>query len=200
MAGGKTTTEHLKQLGIPPVHWHARLDTIPDHACPWKPRLREYVDAIAENVSRPRGLLLHGIHSTGKSAAAAICLKAAACHRVYGFWQVADSLGSEVMDDVTWEGKPILEHCLGVPVLVLDNLRLTREPKRLGGVVWRDRLADELVRARVDARLCTIVTTEYTTEEVKNLFPSLGAVLMEAVVPVRVYGYDFRRQIAQELA
>lgn len=194
MAGGKTTTEHLKQLGIPPVHWHARLDAIPDHACPWKPRLLEYVDAIAENVSRPRGLLLHGTHSTGKSAAAAICLKAAACQRVYGFWQAAGSLGSEVMEDATWDGKPVLDHCLEVPVLVLDNLRLTREQK------WRDRLADDLVRARVDAKRCTIVTTEHTMEEVKNLFPSLGAVLMEAVVPVRVYGYDFRRQIAQELA
>ena len=76
-------TELLSILGIPKNYWEAKLAFIPD-CCAHKKVLEKYCDDVVSNVQTGQGLYLYGDYSMGKSAGAAILLKAAAAKRIAG--------------------------------------------------------------------------------------------------------------------
>jgi len=180
------TEAHLQYMGIPQAHWRATLAQIPVH-CAHADFFAEYVDNIVANVKKPRGLYLFGFCSMGKSACAAIALKAAAAHEVYGFWINAKTVASHVIQETEWrDGRTTYDFCLQSPLLVIDEVQLRGDSR------FTETIIEDLVRSRVDDMLCTIITSNHTPEVLKERYASLGSVLMEAVLPLKVDGHNFR--------
>ena len=191
----KMDGEVLKRLALPSVHWKARLASIPDE-CRHKPVVEEWCANVGDRLLKTCGLLLFGAPSTGKSACAAICLKAAAKAGVIGYWVAAVDLGfASVREDQFDVDYTVEQRARYVPLLVIDNLRDVGERS-----AHADRVVDDVVRSRIDGGKTTIITTLLTPEQLKTRFPSFAAALMEAVVPVACAGWDFRKMIAQRMA
>lgn len=183
----------LERLQIPRVHWNTKASLIPD-SCKHKKLIVEYVENISANVCKPRGLLLFGTYSAGKSGCAAICLKAAAFRGCIGLWLVANSVPTVQIEKTPFDEEVTLyERACSVPLLVLDELQIRSEVKGI------EQYVERLIRLRVDAKLATIITTNHTPAEVSAKFPALAAALLEAVVPMKVDGHDFRKEISNGL-
>ena len=182
---------HLSRLSIPKVHWAAAFDRIPK-GCKHRDTIRRYLDAIEAHILRPTGLLLFGQYSTGKSAIAALCLKAAASRGVIGYWISAGDLPRyQIGGDPFDEEMSCYTRARSAPVLVVDEYFMRAEMK------WTEDAVDALVRHRIDAQLCTIITTNHSPEQISDARPALGAALREAVYPVKVSGHDFRKELGQ---
>ena len=176
------------RLGIPRNFWNARLDVIPD-TCPHKAIVQSYVDNICERVDENQGLYLYGDYSRGKSAIGCILLKAVfhKCKKV-GFWIRCGNLAEAYIKETPYDGhQTLIDRALSVPFLVLDELVVNGDR--------RDVYAEELIRERSNAALCTVITTNYSPKKIQDKFPALHAVLLECVTPVEVEGKDFRRDI-----
>lgn len=183
----------FRRIRLPEKHWDARIANIPD-GCGHKAIVQGWCCHVEENIRHGRGLLLCGEYSRGKSAIAAICLKAALCQGTIGLWLNAGNLSSIVIEKHPFdEAESMIQRAARVPLLVLDELVI------LDRVGHNEQQVEKLVRARVDAAKCTILTTNNSPAEIKERFASLAAVLLEAVYPVKVDGFDFRRQIATEM-
>ncbi len=186
--------EFRSRLGIPAVHWSATLAEIPDQ-CSHREIIEKWCDNVMSNVEKSRGLLLMGEYSQGKSAIGSICLKAAACHGIIGFWVSARALAEYKIEKTGFdEYQTIWERAQQAPLLVIDEVQIRDNAK------FTELALEELVRGRVDNQLCVILTTNHGREELQQRHPALMAVLQEAVVPVKVSGHDFRKEYAKELA
>ena len=162
------------------------MDRIPN-TCPHKEEAMAYVRNIRDNIMAPRGLYLFGPHSSGKSALAAICLRAAAAANFIGYWVNAVKYPGQVIEaeefDEEWTVQARAE---AVPVLVIDRL-VIREEIRYG-----EQEIDTLVRVRTDRRLATIITSTHPTEELER-FRSLHEVMFEHFTALKVKGHNFRK-------
>jgi len=180
------TKKHLVRMGIPKVHWQAKLANIPDE-CKHKETMQKYVDIIDEKVSDSCGLLLHGDYSQGKSALGSICLKAAACKGIIGFWIHAKEIPHHIIKETRFDSEfTVYERALSVPLLVIDELQIRKNP------AYTEFSAEDLIRSRVDEQKTTIVTTNVSIQSIKTDFPALFAVLEEAVLPIKISGHNFR--------
>jgi len=190
----KITKEILDRMRIPEVHRDAVLSKIPT-SCPHRAVMSEYVENLSENVRRPKGLLLFGDYSRGKSALAAIILKAAVAKLdLIGFWMSARDITRHIMDKTVFDSEmSVYERAETVPILVLDELIIRDDIK------YTEQSLEFLIRHRVAEKLCTIVTMNYRPEELDKKYPSLVAVMREALVGIRVAGHDFRKDIASTL-
>lgn len=189
----RLTQEHLIRMRIPEVHWACRLSEIPE-GCSHRKRLSEYIENIEENISKPKGLLLFGEYSQGKSGCASILLKAAAAHGIIGFWIVARRLPEyQIEKEMFDETMTIWQRAETVPFLVIDEMILRTDIK------FTEQAFEGLVRKRVDDKLCTIITTNHTPTFIQEKYPALSAVMLEAVYPVKVAGHDFRKDKADTL-
>lgn len=185
------TEDHLKRMYIPRVHWGARVALIHGEH---REKIVQYVDNIVENIGVPKGLLLFGKNSSGKSAIAAIILKAAACHGFLGFWLIHRKLPEYEVEKTPFdEDQTIIERARTCPILVLDEL-LIRDTVR-----GTETMAEGLIRERVDRQLCTVITTNLTPDVVKAKYRELAAALMECVVPLKVDGKDYRAEKQRKL-
>jgi DNA replication protein DnaC len=187
----------LKRMGIPEVHWKAVYARIPNE-CEHKRIVHQWCANVRENlgigdfVTRPRGVLLLGDYSRGKSAIAAICLKAAASVGVIGFWVTVRELAAYQIEKTQFdESQTIWDRALTCPLLVLDDIPAKSD-------TYTAQALDSLVRHRVDAKKCCILTANLTQKYLSEHYQSLYAVLREAVVPVVIEGPDFRKLIAEE--
>ena len=185
--------EVLERMRIPEAHWHARMTEIPDR-CEHRKRIQAYLNHITANVRRPRGLLLTGPYSVGKSAIGSIILKAAAHQGFIGLWVTARKLPGHVIEKTPFDGEQTMyERAQVVPVLVVDEMQLGKS------VRYSEQAIETLIRHRVDARSATIITTNLLPSEIENIYPGLYAALTEAVVHVKVGGHNFRKAIQEEL-
>jgi DNA replication protein DnaC len=186
------TNKLLQHLTIPRVHWDARLAEIPG-TCPHLPSVTDWVENVATRVNQPFGLLLLGEPSMGKSAIAAICLKAAASRGIFGYWVNHRQLPAQRINNQPFdENQTIWERACSVPLLIIDEVQLIRE-------AYTEQILEELVRIRIDERLCTILTSNHSPDDFKTKWPTLFAALDEAVKIVVVRGHNFRKEIAKEI-
>lgn len=187
----KITQVHMNRMGIPEVHWNARMDKIPD-VCKHKKPIARYLHNIEQNIEKPMGLLLFGPYSGGKSALGSIILKAATVNCFIGYWTAAFDVPKWLIEKVRFdEHMTIYERCLTVPILVIDEYQMRKEMK------FTEDAVDTLVRARVDERLCTVITTNHTPDRIKEARPAMFAALKESVYPLKVQGHDFRDVISK---
>jgi DNA replication protein DnaC len=188
----KLSLEMMRRFNIPEVHWGASLADIPN-TCRHKKPVRDYLDSITDNVNKASGVLFFGEYSSGKSALAAICLKAAAVKGIVSYWVVARDIPGLAIEKPLFEpGVTVYERCLSVPLLVVDELQVRAEIRGI------EQFVEMLIRARVDAKRCTILTTNHTPAYLAEKFPAMYAVLQEAVTPIKVTGHDFRKGIANK--
>jgi DNA replication protein DnaC len=188
----KLTEPVLERLGVPKVHWSARMSEIPAK-CRHRATLSRYVTKIKDHVRAPLGLLLFGPYSSGKSAAAAICLKAAAADGVIGFWTPAFNVPKWQIEKTIFDSElTVYDRCLTVPLLVIDEYQMRKDMK------YTEDAVDTLVRSRIDDELCTIITTNHSPSSISVARPAMFAALQESLIPVKFEGHDFRRELASQ--
>lgn len=113
----------LAFIEIPKVHWNASLDKIPELR--YKGKFLNYIKNIETRINDGRGMYLWGLYGRGKSAMAAICLKAAARHYQYGLWITAKTLPGLIIDKKMFDDNlTYYERALSVPLLVLDEFQI----------------------------------------------------------------------------
>jgi DNA replication protein DnaC len=176
-------------MHLPEQHWDCTLDQVsPDLS--YVPTIQTYIDNIGENLDKGRGLLLFGPHSSGKSALAAIALKAALVKTKHlGLWiRGSHVAGHKIEEDLYDADTTMYERCLEVELLVMDELILR-------GTSKAENFVEELIRERVDTCGAMIITTNLTPKQVKDTHPGIAEVLLEAVEPVKIEGTNFRKKI-----
>ena len=181
--------EFLSAMHLPEQHWDCTLDQISPELS-YVSTIKDYVANIGDNLDKGRGLLLFGPHSSGKSALAAIALKAALvkCQKV-GLWVRGSHIaGHKIEEDLYDSDSTMYERCHEVPLLVIDELILR-------GTSKAEHFVEELIRERVDERGAMILTTNSTPRQLKDTHPGIAEVLIEAVEPVKIEGTNFRKKI-----
>lgn len=186
------TPEFRKRLAIPVMHWPATIGRIPNK-CRHKGIVVKWCGDVVKNVETPIGLLLMGKYSQGKSAIGSICLKAAACKGIVGFWVSARSLAEYKIEKTRFDDcQTVWERACSVPLLVIDEVQIRKEAE------YGIQALEDLVRHRVENRLGLILTTNHGQDELLDKVPSLMAVLREAAVFIQVAGHDFRKELENE--
>jgi len=187
------TTQHLERMRIPQKHWGAKLSLIPDR-CEHKKIVSNYVANIEDHLYEDsRGLLLFGNYSVGKSALAAIILKAAMAAGEVGLWISSRDIPTYVIQNTPFDDNvTVYDRAHKVRALVIDELIIRDDIK------YTEQSIETLIRRRVDECLMTILTTNHAPAAIKEKYPALAEVLLEATTPVRVSGHNFREVIASE--
>jgi len=178
----------LERMRLPRNHWGSRLAEIPD-ACEHKEKFQRYVEDISEHVRDGRGLLLLGKYSTGKSACAAICLKAAAVAGHLGLWINAREILSHKIQKTPFDEEfTLYERVLVVPVLVVDEVTVASTATQVEAEI------ENVVRSRLEDRRATIVTTNEIKTTFTKRMPGLAAAMKECMFPLKCGGHDFREE------
>lgn len=189
---GSITAPILNQIRLPKTHWQCRFDQIPD-SCSHKKAVKDWLDNIPARVTEPRGLLLYGDYSQGKSGTASICLKAAAAHGILGMWVTARELPKHVIEKTVFDEQwSFIERAEYVPLLVIDEVQIRKN------VAYSEQAVEALIRRRIDDEKCTIITTNHSKDDFQKSYPALFAALTEAVYPIWVGGHNFRQNISKD--
>lgn len=163
---------------------------------PHKPYLVTYLENLKANMDEGVGLLLHGAHSRGKSAAAVIVLKAALKAGYSGLFVEVDHLQRLVIEkkpfstETSWS-----DRMESVDFLILDDLGNEH------GGDFSKAVIEGLIRSRNNRGLTTFITLNCPLEDIARRYgQSLKCVLLEHVFPVQVAGKDWREAKAKERA
>lgn len=191
----KLTPDIMKLMRVPRNLWGAKLSEIPgENVCKHKPIIERYVKNILYNLYEGHGLYLYGDYSQGKSAISSIILKAAATYRNIGLFIKAHDVPSYYIDDIYYNmEQTMLERAISVPILVVDELIIKTGSGKAEAYV------EQLIRQRIADNQSTVITTNLTTNSLKEKYPALVAVMQEALYPVHVSGHNFREEIFNEL-
>jgi DNA replication protein DnaC len=178
----------LKRAYLPPVHWEASLDKVPDNLV-YKKYVVNWLNSCKNNVMQAKGLMFLGKVGRGKSALAAICLKQALSLGIVSHWVSFRRLADiKINGEQFSETHSLWDRLCRVPLLVLDELQV--DPST--GNRFQGQLVEDLIRFRVDNRKCSIITSNYSTSEIEKNHPTLFSILGEAVIPIPIDGIDFR--------
>ena len=174
-------------MGIPKIHWEARLSNISDSFL-YKKSIIAYIDSLLVNLGNGSGLILSGPYSSGKSALGAILLKAALSQKVSGMWarpkEIIDSyITKKDSDESFWD------QCKTTPLLVIDDLIAKNQADFL------DVSLEELIRYRVDCKQTTIITTNVSKRGLEAKNPALFAILSGVFTWLAIDKFDFRRNV-----
>ena len=145
-----------------------------------------------------RGFLLHGTPGTGKTLLGSIILNELILHRARAgrFLNLSRKYFQKLRDTYsqdsehygqTWQ---IIDAFCSIPYLVLDDFGVQR------GTDWETEMLYDLVDARYSEQRFTIVTTNQTPEEIKEL--SGGRIfsrLSEMCYAVEMSGNDYRQYL-----
>lgn len=150
---------------------------------------QKYVDNFKEFRKNGKGLLLFGTVGTGKTFISA-CIANALIDRGYpvlmtNFARIANTVSG------MWEGKQEYYDSLNrFQLLILDDLAAERKTEYMSEIVFN------VIDARYRAGLPLIVTTNLTSEELKNpadiAYQRTFSRLLEMCIPVKVEGKDKR--------
>lgn len=180
---------------MPERHFTATLTSIPKNL-QYVRIVSDWIDHIEENIRKPKGFFFVGDFGRGKSALAAICLKAAAVRGHIGLWITARKIaGYRINKDMFDDYMTYMERAETVPILVIDEVQLAKGDN----VGFTELAIEELIRDRIDAKLCTIMTSNLSPGEIKDRVPSMANLFGEAVVKVEVAGINWRAKIQDDL-
>lgn len=183
----------LPLMRVPKVHWGAswdkevcgvgRLEEL-DYAMDVK-KAKDNWKAFRE---AGENLLFYGPYGSGKSALAAMFLRDLVDEQsIAGYW--VNALRIQEMVIQKWQHDDQMtcwERALTSPVLVIDDLVLTKEQK------FQDKQLEILVRARLDNGAFTIVTANMDVDAMRELYPALAGAMDGTYVQIEVDKWNFR--------
>ena len=153
-----------------------------------------------------QGLLFYGSTGTGKTYLTIAILRYLLINRgvrarFSEFMHLLSALRASYGD--RGKAEDVLRPLVDVPLLVIDELGKGR------GTDWELSVLDELISKRYNAQRTTIFTTNYGIDSVQSggqqeeaLLDRVGvrihSRLMEMCEPVRLTGYDYRRELGQQ--
>lgn len=152
---------------------------------------KRYVENFDAMLKGGKGLLLFGNTGTGKTYTAACIANALIDKGISCFVTNFEKIGNTLQG--MYEGKQAyLDSLNRVSLLVLDDLGVERKSEYMQGIVYN------VVDARCNAGLPLIVTTNLTSEELKNAADitcrRIYSRLFECCIPIEVKGTDRRRE------
>jgi len=173
-------------------YWETSLDKIPPSFI-YKTKVLTYLRKLQDWEPEGVGLLLHGQHGSGKTSLGSIVLRNVIAREGRGFMISAGELFDKLIRKpaVILPNKATLEECVkNVQFLMIDDLKewLSHE--------WKDRVLEEVVRARYDDRLPTIITTNLPMKTLQEC-AWLWSLIQERFLQVEVAGIEWRKSIGQ---
>jgi DNA replication protein DnaC len=160
-------------------------------------KLYDYTDNVDQYVGAGIGLMMHGMNGTGKTMMANLVLKRLLLDgRDCFFTTFGDLLDSFTAgwrneDDKVWFETRIRH----AGILVIDDIG----KEHTGRHQVAESTFDLVLRARVGADRPTLVTTNYTPEEVRqNYAISALSLLRECSLFVEFAGIDYREELARQ--
>jgi DNA replication protein DnaC len=152
---------------------------------------RNYVENFSTMQEQGKGLLFFGTVGTGKSFASA-CIANALIDKGIPVLMTNFARLSNTLQGM-WEGKQeYLDSLNRFPLLILDDLGAERKSEYMNEIVFN------LIDSRYRAKLPLIVTTNLTSEELKNPADITNrrtySRLLEMCIPLEVKGEDRRRE------
>lgn len=173
-------------MNLPRIHWDARIDLIPD-GCPHKETIRGWADGVLEHVERGDNLLLWGDYGYGKSACAAIMLKAALRWGQVGMWIMAEEYLNAIFNNIHYsEDQTVEQRCRDAPLLVIDELILRDKAQQ------KEIMLEGLIRSRLETRRTTLITTNHPLSFISANHKGLASVLKGHFWLVQPRGNNFR--------
>ena len=182
----------LTRMNIPRLYWGCTFDKVPGF-CDYLELVQSYALKIDSHIAEGRGLLLHGPYSSGKSAMATLLLRSLP-PGVWGLFVMAEKMAGYVINNERFSvEESFQERMRSVDLLVIDEVVLHDTD------TYRDHVVEEFVRDRIRDKKATILTTNLAPSDFQSEYPALGEALIEAVVPVKIDGHNFRKDRANEL-
>lgn len=153
-----------------------------------------YAEQFKQHYKSGSGLLFWGPVGTGKSYISACIanavLKKGYTARMTNFEEVARDMQS------TWEKQAYIDNLLDFDLLVLDDLGAERQSEFMQGLVF------SLIDARYRSGRPMIITTNLTSDELTKTagvkYSRIYDRVLERCTPIKVDGYNYRRQSAAE--
>lgn len=154
----------------------------------------QYAEQFKQHKKSGSGLLFWGPVGTGKSYISA-CIANAVLEKGYtarmtNFEEVARDMQS------TWEKQAYIDSLLDFDLLVLDDLGAERQSEFMQGLVF------SLIDARYRSGRPMIITTNLTSDELTKTagvkYSRIYDRVLERCTPIKVDGYNYRRQSAAE--
>lgn len=178
----------LQRMNLPVNQWDVRISEISDSA-KHKAWVVSYVEDIANNIKQGKGMYISHRQSTGKSAIAAICLKAAASKGYIGLWLTCDRVPQYIIEKYAFDDDlSVIDRAESVPLLILDEFAFPTSSKTVGGKVKvtgkigeREKMIETLVRRRIDAKKSTIITSNIGPKALEEVYPEFYRVMTESL-------------------
>lgn len=165
----------LRAAGFPRRYWTATVDLIrPDSA---RSAVSDYMLDIQQMFEEGMGLLFHGPHGTGKTAAACLVLAEVMSRS-------ANTTYFSMMSQIDWlarnrnsaneNGVPYWDILCQAPFVVIDDVGAQRD------VDWNDAWFEEVVRSRYHDNCPTILTSNFAPEKLYERYKWLEGVLRDS--------------------
>lgn len=179
---------------IPVRLWEASWVKVDPEAKHHKP-LSKFLDQLDDMLSRGIGLYLWGDYSVGKSSCAAIIAKQVIARGGTALFVSADDLKDLYINETPFdEDYTMVERLLRVDLLIIDNVGEEPDREYSGSRIVR------IVRARVDDRKMTIITTNLKKADVQARYgDKLLEVMCGSMMPVEMRGKNWRRDMGVKL-
>lgn len=160
-----------------------------------KNAMRKYADNFEEMQKQGRGLLLYGNVGAGKSFYAA-CIAHVLIDKFYTA-RMIDFGEIEKKVQSTWNGREeLFDQLISYDFLILDDLGAERDSEYMQQIVY------DVINARYKAGLPLIVTTNLSSDELKNPADMknsrIYSRILEMCLPVKFEGGDKRREKLKE--
>lgn len=176
----------LRRSGVGERYFDVSLDRIPD-SVGYKDKIESYIHQLPEQVNDGVGLLLYGKYGTGKTSAAVIVMKEIIGRGGTSLMVPVRNLKDYKISDVEFdEEQTMMERMRNVTMLVLDDL---------GGEHSKEYARHQLegvLRTRYDRNLPTIITTNFSKNELAEDYQAAMEIATASAHFVKVDGKDWR--------
>lgn len=173
----------LERARIPRRYWKATLEAM--GACEGKTQFVRYLEQLEDARRNGTGLCLFGEFGSGKTAAGCLALidvLARSANRVF-FVSVAElDWFARHRDETDQNGVPHWSVIVSAPFVLLDDFGSERNAP------WNEGWFEEVVRARYNALLPTVLTTNLRPEALAKTTPWFTGILSDAYRTVRLEG------------
>ena len=184
--------KRMRRLGFPDAEMERWTFAVDDHANERVSSIaRNYVEHFDKMRKEGKGLLFYGPCGTGKSFTAA-CIANALVDKGYPCMMTKFSRLTNTLQGM-YDGKQkYIDSLNDFSLLVIDDLAAERDTEYMGEIVY------DIIDSRYRAGLPLIVTTNLTSQELKN--PAdirkqrIYSRLFDMTIPVAVDGADRRKQ------
>lgn len=175
-----------RRMKVPKRYWDVTWDAIPKK-CTYRRDLQAYCLEMGDRLAQGMGFLLWGNHSTGKTALTCLLLREAFKCRCTGLFVSFDVLGDFYVDNMQFDDEQsYVERLHSVDLLVIDEVICAKSRLFHIGRV------EQIIRARTMDNCSTVLTTNMSLNNLKEVARGLYEVCRETTYPLKIQGHDFR--------